>query len=67
MEPKTYIALKGVAIAGKHYKGGDVFEASLTRSVESEGLNRKLYRLATEEETEKATAAKKPKAKGTKD
>lgn len=61
MEPKTYIALKKVAVNGKHLVEGDVFSASLTKTVESEGFYRKLYRYATEEEIEtKAKPTVKP-------
>lgn len=61
MEPKTYIALKKVAVNGKHLNVGDVFAASLTKSVEQEGFYRKLYRYATEEEIEvKAKPTVKP-------
>jgi hypothetical protein len=63
MEPKTYIVLKKVAVNGKHFIEGDVFQASLTKSVESEGLNRKLYRLANEDELEKTTSAPEKKVK----
>ena len=63
MEPKTYIVLKNVAVNGKHYVEGDAFTASLTRSVESEGINRQLYRPATPEEIEKLNGTTEKKAK----